>query len=175
MAGPPLRLLLLLLLLLLGVLRPAVAIIVTASVFPHMDANGDTLVTRDELQMFLERRAHVFADFYVADRDRNEKVTLEELQAFVPGASETYYTTFLDEFDDSGDGAITLEEWRNHHGYPRAAKDLVWLADTNEDGFVTEKEFDRLVSRPEGFPEEHKAMFDSDASPGNRNTAIDEL
>ena len=104
-------------------------------IFPHMDGNGDTLVSRTELQHFMELASNVLADFYVADADRDGQVNLRELQDFVPDADELY-STFIDEFDDSGDGQITLEEWRNHHGYGQEAKSLLWRADSNEDGYL---------------------------------------
>ena len=132
-----------------------------AVIFPHMDGDGDTLVSRTELQHFMELASNVLADFYVADTDRNGQVTLQELQDFVPDADETYYSTFIDEFDDSGDGQITLEEWRNHHGYGEEAKSLLWRADSNEDGYLQEHEFEMFAAKESNFPKRLLKLFQS--------------
>jgi len=130
-------------------------------VYPHVDQNGDGVLTADELQRFMERTSNVLSDFYAADVDRDERVTLQELKGFVPDAEEDYYATFVDEFDDSKDGVITLAEWRHHHGYELEAKDMLFKGDTNMDGYVTEPEFGRLVAAGDLVPERLRKLFDS--------------
>ena len=134
-------------------------------VFPHIDEDGNGELTPQELQGFMERTSDVLEDFYIADVDRDERVTLDELKGFVPGADSDYYATFVDEFDDSGDGVITLAEWRHHHGYEREAKDMMFAGDTNADRYMSELEFGAMAKAGDKIPERLRHLFDSTAPP----------
>ncbi|HXV39823.1 MAG TPA: EF-hand domain-containing protein [Steroidobacteraceae bacterium] len=78
----------------------------TVEQFNKADANGDGLLSRDEL-----RQAHHRARFGRLDQDGNGSVSLAELQAAKPEVTAEKFATM----DADGNGQVTPEEMRAMH------------------------------------------------------------
>lgn len=83
-----------------------------------VDTDGDGKIQYEEFRAFVEAaERHLFHLFRSIDRDKNDKLDKEELQAAFHKAGLAVPNRRLDEFfediDHNRDGFITYEEWRN--------------------------------------------------------------
>jgi Ca2+-binding EF-hand superfamily protein len=96
------------------------------------DANGDGIVTREEML------ADVDARFAKLDANHDGKITPEERQIFAEG---TRGGRMMGRTDANGDGTITLEE---QHAQANKRFDRI---DTNHDGKIDQAERDAAMQR----------------------------
>ena len=95
------------------------------------DANGDGIVTREEML------ADVDARFAKLDANHDGKITPEERQVFAEGTRNRA----VNRGDVNGDGTITLEE---QHARANKRFDRI---DTNHDGKIDQAERDAVMQR----------------------------
>jgi Ca2+-binding EF-hand superfamily protein len=97
------------------------------------DANGDGIVTREEML------AEVDARFAKLDANKDGKITHEERQVFAEGSPRG--GRMMGRTDANGDGTITLEEQRAQ------ANKRFDRIDTNHDGKIDQAERDAAMQR----------------------------
>ena len=112
--------------------------------FKAMDANGDGVITKAELQTAqakalkeaeAARDQKMAAEFKKLDTDNNGSLSLAEFKAAAPSVRiRTTADQALSHYDTDKNGKITLEEYRK----PRLA--LFDKVDANHDGKVTPEE-----------------------------------
>ncbi|MBC9031506.1 ca2+ sensor protein [Sphingomonas sp. JC676] len=95
------------------------------------DANGDGIVTREEML------ADVDARFAKLDANKDGKVTADERKVFAEGTRPR----MMGRTDANGDGAVTLEEQRAQ------ANKRFDRIDTNHDGKIDQSERDAVMQR----------------------------
>lgn len=106
--------------------------------FATLDADGDGLLTQEELQSY--RDAQAAQRFAEIDADGDGALTLQEMQA-APAAR--FAARMLERFDADGDGALTAQELHTgarERGIGRRG-DVVARLDADGDGAISAQEF----------------------------------
>ena len=111
--------------------------------FEELDANGDGLITSDEMQ------AHMQARFATADTDGDGKLTRQELSAKMEARQSQRRARHLDKMisrrDADGDGALSIEEMRSGRAEHMFAK-----VDADGDGALSKAEFEEMKKKHRG-------------------------
>ncbi|MEQ8294227.1 MAG: EF-hand domain-containing protein [Roseovarius sp.] len=117
--------------------------------FEELDANGDGVVSREEMQARMQAR------FDEADADGDGRITREEMSARMEARASERRERFLNRMferqDADADGALTLEEMRGDRADRMFAK-----VDQDGDGNVSREEFDAMKERMHKRHGKHK-------------------
>ena len=107
--------------------------------FATLDANGDGVVTLEELQARGEAR---FAEM---DTNGDGALSAEELTAAADARAADRVTRMIERFDENGDGLLQQAELPERGG--DRAERMFERVDADEDGAISEEEFEAVKER----------------------------
>ena len=110
--------------------------------FATLDTNGDGALSLEELQAQGEAR------FSAVDTDGDGALSAEELTAAAGERAAERTAQMIERLDENGDGALQLEEMPAREG--DRAERMFDRVDADEDGVISEEEFDSVKERRGG-------------------------
>lgn len=102
--------------------------------FEQMDANGDGLLTRAEMQ------AHAQARFAAADTDGDGNLSAAEMAAQAEREVSARMEKMIERRDENGDGVLSFEEMQPPAKFADRMFDRL---DENEDGALSQEELEK--------------------------------
>ena len=121
-----------------------------ADLFTAADANGDDLLSREELKAQMEafhggNGQHVFADM---DADQDGRVTKEEHEVW--SSSHIAKPPSFFDVDTDGNGVLTASEYQEAGDLivTKQLKEFFYSFDADADGMVSKAEYRKLMAPP---------------------------